>query len=267
MSGGVGGAGESVPALAADLFGPRLNRAVRYADLLATEGVRRGLIGPRESERLWDRHLLNCAVLAEVVPADAAVVDVGSGAGLPGIPLALARPELRVTLLEPMERRCRFLDEAIDVLDLGAQVSVLRGRAPDVLRGAGGLRFDVAVARAVAPMERLGAMLLPVVRPGGVMLALRGSRVMEELLDARDGLGAQGWRDMDVVTCGAGRLDEPSRVLRAVRAIRSEASGGGNRYGGGGRQDEQQGRRKAREPRRGGEAGRDQRARGQARST
>jgi 16S rRNA (guanine527-N7)-methyltransferase len=267
MSGGSGGAEEQAPAHAADLFGPRLDLAVRYANLLATEGVRRGLIGPRESERMWDRHLLNCAVLGEVVPGDATVVDVGSGAGLPGIPLALARPDLRVTLLEPMDRRCRFLDEAIGVLDLGERVSVLRGRAPDVLRGAGGLRFDVAVARAVAPMERLGAMLLPVVRPGGVMLAMRGSRVMEELVDARGGLGAQGWHDVDVVMCGTGRLDEPTRVLRAVRAIRPEASGGKTRYGGGGRHDEQQGRRKAREPRRGGEAGRDQRARGQARST
>jgi 16S rRNA (guanine527-N7)-methyltransferase len=222
---------ETVPPVAAELFGDSLAGAVRYAELLATAGVERGLIGPRETDRLWDRHLLNCAVLAEAVPPDVTVVDVGTGAGLPGIPLALTRPDLRVVLLEPMERRCVFLREVLTELGLSGRMSVLRGRAPDAGKGADGLRWDVAVARAVAPLERLGGMLLPVVRPGGVMLAMRGSRVDEELADARDGLRAQGWREVQVLLCGKERLAEPTRLVSAVRQT-TAARGGGAGSGG-----------------------------------
>jgi 16S rRNA (guanine527-N7)-methyltransferase len=210
--------------VAADVFGAALDGAARYAELLATAGVERGLIGPRETDRLWERHLLNCAVLAEVVPEGVTVVDVGSGAGLPGIPLALARPDLRVVFLEPMERRCVFLREVVGALGGTGRMSVLRGRAPEVGLGKEGLRWDVAVARAVAPLERLGGMLLPVVRPGGVMLAMRGSRVDEEIAEARDGLGSQGWRELRVLTCGRDRLTEPTRLVSAVRA----SDGGGS---------------------------------------
>jgi 16S rRNA (guanine527-N7)-methyltransferase len=206
------------PAVAADLFGDALGGAVRYAELLASAGVERGLIGPRETDRLWDRHILNCAVMAEAVPDTATVVDVGSGAGLPGIPLALARPDLRVVLLEPMERRCVFLEEVIAALGVGSRMSVLRGRAPDIGLGKDRRRWDVAVARAVAPLERLGGMLLPAVRPGGVMLAMRGSRVDEEVAEAQDGLRSQGWRDVRVLMCGKDRLTEPTRLVLAVRA-------------------------------------------------
>ncbi|WP_235488321.1 16S rRNA (guanine(527)-N(7))-methyltransferase RsmG, partial [Frankia sp. AvcI1] len=171
----------AAPAAAAELFGPRLAAAERFTELLATAGVERGLIGPRETDRLWERHVINCGVLAEVVPEGADAVDVGSGAGLPGIPLALARPDVRVVLLEPMERRCRFLQEVVAAVGLEEQVSVLRGRAPDAGIGPEGRRFGVAVARAVAPLERLGAILLPMLQPGGVMLAMRGSRILEEL--------------------------------------------------------------------------------------
>ena len=212
------------PAAAEKVFGPALDEAIRYAELLATAGVERGLIGPRETERLWERHLLNCAVLAEAVPPDMTVVDVGSGAGLPGVPLALARPDLRVVFVEPMERRCVFLQEAIDSVGGAARMSVLRGRAPDVGLGKDGLRWDVAVARAVAPLERLGGMLLPLVRPRGVMLAMRGSRVDEEVAEAQDGLSSQGWRDVRVLTCGRDQLTEPTRLVSAVRA----ADGGGS---------------------------------------
>jgi 16S rRNA (guanine527-N7)-methyltransferase len=221
--GSVGSGGESVsavpapPPAAVDVFGAALDGAIRYAELLATAGVDRGLIGPRETDRLWDRHLLNCAVLAEAIPSGVTVVDVGSGAGLPGVPLALARPDLRVVFLEPMERRCVFLREVIDTLGAAERMSVLRGRAPDVGKGADGLRWDIAVARAVAPLERLGGMLLPVVRSGGVMLAMRGSRVDEELAEARDGLHSQGWREMQVLLCGKDRLSEPTRLVSAVR--------------------------------------------------
>jgi 16S rRNA (guanine527-N7)-methyltransferase len=221
-----------------------------YADLLVTVGVERGLIGPRETDRIWERHLLNSAVVQEAVGAAATVVDVGSGAGLPGIPLVLARPDIRVTLLEPMQRRCVFLREAVARLGLEEQVTVIRGRAPDVAATVGGRAFDVAVARALASLPRVGAMLVPIVEPGGVMLALRGSRVVEELSVARDELDAQGWREVDVVTCGVGRLSEPTTVLRAVHAVPEPGR--------------RQGSEKAREARRRREA---QRAREHLRST
>ena len=145
----------------------RLPLAVAYADLLATEGVVRGLIGPREAPRLWDRHLLNCAVLGEAVPQDATVCDIGSGAGLPGLVLAIARPDLRVTLVEPLLRRTTFLEEVVSALSL-PHVEVVRGRADDLH----GVRtFDVVTSRAVAPLERLLQWSMPLVvprrRPGG----------------------------------------------------------------------------------------------------
>jgi 16S rRNA (guanine527-N7)-methyltransferase len=231
-----------VPPGAAELFGPCLAAAARYVELLGTEGVLRGLMGPRESDRLWDRHVMNSAVVAEVVPYGADVVDVGSGAGLPGVPLALVRPDVRVTLLEPMQRRCVFLDEVVEELGLTGRVRVVRGRAPDAGAGAraGGFASDVAVARAVAPLPQLARLLPPMVRPGGLMAALRGSKVDDELAAARGDLEARGWRDIGVSRCGVGRLDEPTRVLLG---------------------------RTARDARRGREAGRDQRARGQTRST
>lgn len=154
------------PEAARAVFGERLADAVRYAELLADAGVRRGLIGPREVPRLWERHLLNCAVLSDVVPEGVSVCDVGSGAGLPGIPLALTRPDLRITLLEPLLRRTIFLQEAVEELGLG-NVTVARGRAEEV---AGRLTpVDVVTARAVAPLDRLAGWGLPLLRPYGKM--------------------------------------------------------------------------------------------------
>ncbi|WP_018504091.1 16S rRNA (guanine(527)-N(7))-methyltransferase RsmG [Parafrankia discariae] len=292
---GPAGTAEVVPDAARTVFGDRLGLAVRYAELLSTAGVERGLIGPRETGRLWERHLLNSAVLAEAIPtwpfspgstssspgstppgSDSAasgsagsgepaleVVDVGSGAGLPGIPLALARPDLRVTLLEPMERRCRFLAEAVAELGLAGQVEVVRGRAPDVSELPPHRTFDVTVARAVAPLGRLGAVLLPITRPGGVMLALRGSRILEELQAARSDLDSLGWREVNVMTCGAGLVDEPTRVLRAMRSPQStQGDGGRGRRGA----DDRQARRTT-QPRRPREGTRDRPARGRSRST
>jgi 16S rRNA (guanine527-N7)-methyltransferase len=252
-----------VPPGTEELFGSQFPAAERYVELLGTKGVVRGLIGPREVDRLWDRHIVNSAVVCEVLPRGADVVDVGSGAGLPGIPLALVRPDLRVTLLEPMQRRCTFLDEVVEELGLASRVRVVRGRAPDAARGPKGLTFDIAVARAVAPLDRLGALMSPILRPAGLMAALRGSKVDEELATVRGDLEAQGWRDVEVVTCGAGWLDQPTRVLRAVRGIARAGSGSGGRHGG----NQKQNGRTARDARRGREASRDQRARGQARST
>ncbi|ABW16653.1 methyltransferase GidB [Parafrankia sp. EAN1pec] len=266
-------AAEVVPDAAQTVFGDRFGLAVRYVEMLSTAGVERGLIGPRETGRLWERHLLNSAVLAEAVPTRSAspgsdeaaleVVDVGSGAGLPGIPLALARPDLRVTLLEPMERRCRFLAEAVAELGLAGQVEVVRGRAPDVAELPPHRTFDVTVARAVAPLGRLGAVLLPMTRPGGVMLALRGSRILEELQAVRSDLDSQGWREVNVMTCGAGLVDEPTRVLRATRSPQAtQGDGGRGRRGADDRQA-----RWTTQPRRPREGTRDRPARGRSRST
>src|SRR5918993_2701250 len=170
----------AVPAAAGQVFGAGLAGAVAYAELLATDGTVRGLIGPREVPRLWDRHLLNSAVIGELVPTGARVVDVGSGAGLPGIPLALARPDIEVVLLEPLARRAVFLTECVRRLAL-PKVAVVRGRAEegDVRRRLGGA--DVVTARAVAPLERLAGWCLPLLRPGGRLLALKGESAAEEL--------------------------------------------------------------------------------------
>ena len=130
------------------MFGSeRLPLAEQFAELLATEGTLRGLIGPREVPRLWERHLVSCAVLGELVPTDATVCDIGSGAGLPGIVLAIARPDLTVTLVEPLLRRTTFLEEVAADLELSS-IEVIRGRA-DVLHGQ--RQFDVVTSRAVAP--------------------------------------------------------------------------------------------------------------------
>lgn len=201
------------PEAARAVFGERLADAVRYAELLADAGVRRGLIGPREVPRLWERHLLNCAVLSDVVPEGVSVCDVGSGAGLPGIPLALTRPDLRITLLEPLLRRTIFLQEAVEELGLG-NVTVARGRAEEV---AGRLTpVDVVTARAVAPLDRLAGWGLPLLRPYGKMLALKGDTAEEELNSARDALHKLGAVEWSVVQAGVGVVDPPATVVRVV---------------------------------------------------
>lgn len=144
---------QAAPAAAADLLGGQLSLAQEYARLLTTDGVQRGLVGPGEAPRIWDRHLLNCAVVAELVPVGASVTDVGSGAGLPGIVLALARPDLQVRLVEPMARRTTFLNEVVAALGLAGQVSVERARAEEC---AGRIPLAAVVtARALAPLDRL----------------------------------------------------------------------------------------------------------------
>ncbi len=177
----------------------------------------RGLLGPREAARIWDRHLLNSAALALLVPDDARVVDVGSGAGLPGIPVALARPGARVALLEPLERRCVFLREAVSALGLSDRVTVVRGRAPDAVAQLPFLA-DFALARAVAPLERLVSWTMPVVQPGGFLLAQRGERAQEELREAESGLGQYGAGVAEVVEIGGELLGTPVRVVRVRRS-------------------------------------------------
>ncbi|MCX4828121.1 16S rRNA (guanine(527)-N(7))-methyltransferase RsmG [Streptomyces sp. NBC_00006] len=199
------------PEQARVVFGERFPDAVRYAELLADAGVQRGLIGPREVPRLWERHILNCAVLSEVVPEGVTVCDVGSGAGLPGIPLALVRPDLKITLLEPLLRRTTFLTEVVELLGLD-HVTVVRGRAEEVL---GTLTpVHVVTARAVAPLDRLAAWGVPLLRPYGEMLALKGDTAEEELKSAATALSKLGAVETSVLHVGEGIVDPLSTVVR-----------------------------------------------------
>ncbi len=196
------------------LFSDRLPLARRYAELLATDGVIRGLIGPREAPRIWDRHLLNCAAVSQLVPNAASITDVGSGAGLPGIPLALARPDLTVVLVDSLARRTAFLDEAVPALDLAGRVSVVRGRAEEL---AGRLpSADVVTARAVAPLDRLAGWCLPLTAVGGRLLALKGAGAAEEVAAHRAAIGRLGGGTPTVRRCGVGLLDEPTTVVEIV---------------------------------------------------
>nr|WP_202420665.1 16S rRNA (guanine(527)-N(7))-methyltransferase RsmG [Actinomadura rayongensis] len=186
--------------------------AERYAEFLAGAGVERGLIGPREADRLWERHLINCAVAAEAIPVGATVVDIGSGAGLPGLVLAIVRPDLAVTLLEPLLRRTTFLHEAVELLGL-TNVEVRRGRAEESARD---LSADVATARAVAPLERLVTWALPLLRPGGELLALKGERAAVELDEARPVLQRFGVRTAELLQVGQGKVEPPTTLVRVV---------------------------------------------------
>lgn len=192
----------------------RWEKAVRYADLLATDGVVRGLIGPRETTRLWERHLVNCAVVAEVLPEGSTVCDVGSGAGLPGVVLAIARPDLTVTLVEPLLRRTTFLDEVVVALELD-NVSVLRARA-EALHGTA--RFDVVTSRAVAPLPRLAAWCLPLVSPTGAMIAMKGDRAAAEIEEAAAELRTWGCSPPEIVEVGGSVMSSPGFVVRVAWA-------------------------------------------------
>jgi 16S rRNA (guanine527-N7)-methyltransferase len=205
------------PAAAALLLRPgRLSLLERYAGLLATEGVTRGLIGPREVPRLWDRHLVNCALLAPLVPEGARVADLGSGAGLPGLVLAIARPDLRVTLVEPMARRVAFLQEAVAGLRLES-VEITRARAG---HGAVQSRFDVVTARALAPLPRLLGWAMPLVTDEGLVLAMKGSTAAAEIEAA--GAELRRWvARAEVVTSSV----PGSSVTTVVRVVRDPAAG------------------------------------------
>ncbi|MEV5432299.1 16S rRNA (guanine(527)-N(7))-methyltransferase RsmG [Streptomyces sp. NPDC052701] len=199
------------PEQAREVFGDRFADAVRYAELLAEAGVQRGLIGPREVPRLWERHLLNCAVLSEVVPEGVTVCDVGSGAGLPGIPLALVREDLKITLLEPLLRRTNFLTEVVELLGLD-HVTVVRGRAEEVM---GKIQpVHVVTARAVAPLDRLATWGIPLLRPYGEMLALKGDAAEEELKSAATALSKLGAVETSILHVGEGIVDPMSTVVR-----------------------------------------------------
>lgn len=195
-------AAPEAPLTAEQIFAARLPLARSYAELLATKGIEQGLLGPREVSRIWDRHLVNCAVLTELLPKQARIVDVGSGAGLPGLALAIRRPDLRVDLVESLRRRVTFLTEAIEELGLGDQVRVLHGRAEDVnvLEAAG--QASWVTARAVAPLDRLAAWCLPFLAPSGRLLAIKGASVLDELTRGAVAIVRAGGRNAQLLTCG-----------------------------------------------------------------
>lgn len=201
---------ESELAAARAIFGDRLGLAERFVEHLATTGIERGLLGPREVPRLWSRHVLNCAVTAELFPAGATVADVGSGAGLPGIALAIARPDLSFTLIEPLERRVTWLNEV--VADLGIDnVKVFRGRAEEAV---GTVSASVVTARAVSALGGLAAMTIPILAGSGQVLAIKGQSAAEEVKKAAKLIRKLGGRNTAVVQVGAGVLDQPTTVVR-----------------------------------------------------
>ncbi|HHX85171.1 MAG TPA: 16S rRNA (guanine(527)-N(7))-methyltransferase RsmG [Actinomycetales bacterium] len=213
------------PAGAREVFGERLGLAKRYVGWLAGAGLERGLMGPRERPRLWDRHVLNCAAAQAGIGHGETVVDIGSGAGLPGIPLALARPDLTVTLVEPLLRRVTFLEEVI--ADLGLGVRVVRGRAEEkaVRADVGGA--DVVTSRAVAPLERLAGWSAPLLREGGRMVALKGISAEEEVARDSAALARLGFTDARVNVVTAPDAEETRLVIATLTAARS-----GDRMGG-----------------------------------
>ena len=208
------------PDVAAGVFADALGVAERYARLLAGAGTERGLIGPREVPRLWDRHILNCALLGDLVPSGASVCDIGSGAGLPGLVLAIRRPDLQVTLVEPLLRRTIFLNEAVEQLGL-ANVEVVRGRAESLH---GTRRFDVVTSRAVAALGVLLEWSLPLAVEGGVVLAMKGVTAEQEVADASTTIADLGGHGPEVLTITLDELPIPTTVVRveagAPRQIR-----------------------------------------------
>lgn len=192
------------------VFGPYEPVAARYAEALATTGITHGLIGPREIERVWDRHVLNCAVVASLIPDEATVVDVGSGAGLPGLALAIARPDVTMYLVEPMARRIAWLDDTIARLGL-PNVSTRRGRADEV-----DVSGTVVTARAVAKLSTLAQWTAAVADEGALLLALKGASAQAELDRDRKAAARVGWTDLEVLTVGEEVVDPPTTVVRGV---------------------------------------------------
>ncbi|KTR53794.1 16S rRNA (guanine(527)-N(7))-methyltransferase RsmG [Curtobacterium oceanosedimentum] len=203
---------EQEPAAAADLFGDRIEVARSFTAELARRGEELGLIGPLELPRLWTRHILNSALLGPLLEADGRVADVGSGAGLPGLVLAIARPDVAFTLIEPMERRCDWLNAESERLGL-ENVTVLRGRAEDV---ADSVVVDQVTARAVSALSKLIPLTVPLVRSGGQLILMKGARVDEEIEKARKVILRKRLTDVEVLELGDGVVEETTRVFRAT---------------------------------------------------
>ena len=217
---------DGIPPEAAGVFGDALDQARRYAELLATDGVTRGLIGPRETERLWDRHLLNCAVVADLLPERGVLVDIGSGAGLPGVVLAMLRPSVELILLEPLLRRSLFLEECVTELGL-ANCTVVRARAEE--KAAARIKADIATARAVAPLDRLVGWAARLLRPGGELLAIKGQSAADEIAAAQGVLSQLGVRSAEVLQVGHGRVISATTVVRVVMGHGREERAGAQR--------------------------------------
>ncbi|MFW0107736.1 16S rRNA (guanine(527)-N(7))-methyltransferase RsmG [Rothia sp. P7181] len=192
------------------IFGQRLPLAQRYVEHLATSGIERGLIGPREVPRLWGRHVLNCAVVQEYIEKDASIADVGSGAGLPGLCLAIARPDLDITLIEPLERRVIWLDEVVEDLGLD-NVTILRSRAEQAV---GMVDVEYVTARAVSALVGLVDITLPILRGTGELLAIKGRSAGEEITKAKKKLNKYGARTVEVLSAGDQLLAEPTTIVR-----------------------------------------------------
>lgn len=203
---------DTTPKAASQVFGDRLALAAAYHHSLATTAAERGFIGPKEVGRLWERHILNCAVIAEAFEENLKVADIGSGAGLPGIPLAIARPDLKITLIEPLLKRSTYLNEIVAELGLD-NVTVVRGRAEDQPQAS----FDAVTSRAVAPLGKLAGWSLPLLQGGGAMIAMKGESVADELERDAKLIEKAGGTNAEIFTVGAATLDQPTTLIRIVR--------------------------------------------------
>ena len=203
---------ENEPPAAAALFGDRLPLARAFTAALAEHGEERGLIGPLEPPRLWSRHVLNSAVAAPLFPADGRVADIGSGAGLPGLVLAIARPDVQWVLIEPMERRVAWLNEQVAALELD-NVEVVRGRGEE---WKGGAVLDAVTARAVSALRTLIPLTAPLVRDGGELILLKGANAANEITAAEKQIRKFKLSNVRVEPVGEGIIDEPTRVIRAT---------------------------------------------------
>lgn len=218
------------PAGAAEVFGDRVALAREYVALLLTEGIERGLIGPREQPRIWDRHVFNCAALAEALPTGARIADVGSGAGLPGLVLAIRRPDLRVTLVDSLLRRVEFLSEAVTRVGLEATVRVVHGRAEDASVREAVAPIPWVTARAVAPLDRLARWCVPLLEPDGVLLAMKGASAEAELAGSLPTLRRAGASRAKVLEL-AGMPTVPE-VRATVIVVRRDGRPGASRRAG-----------------------------------
>ncbi|GAA1335861.1 16S rRNA (guanine(527)-N(7))-methyltransferase RsmG [Arthrobacter roseus] len=206
-------------AAAQRIFGDGLPLAERYVRHLATSGIERGLLGPREIPRLWGRHVLNCAVVAELIATDARVTDVGSGAGLPGMTFAIARPDLELTLVEPLDRRVQWLQEV--VADLGLpNVRILRGRAEQFV---GQITADVVTARAVSALTNLASLTMPLLKGGGEVIAIKGRSAQLEVEKAEKIIRKLGGTSVEIQTVGEDLLEQPTTVVR-IKVVRRRSS-------------------------------------------